>query len=183
MNILETVLSAEDGGPVRQISQQFGLTEQQTASALSALLPALATGFQRNLQSEGGVASLASALGSGRHQRYLEDPSVLGDASTTIDGNGILSHILGSKEVSRQVASRAAQQTGISDGVLKQLLPIAAAMMMGTMSRQSRQANLSQGAPGGADLMSMLTPLLDRNQNGSLMDDVSGMLGRFLGPR
>jgi hypothetical protein len=60
------------------------------------------------------------------------------------------------------------------------------AMMMRTMSRQSRQGSLA-GAAGGSDLMSMLTPLLDfgvgQNRNGSLVDDVTGMLGRFLGSR
>jgi hypothetical protein len=29
--------------------------------------------------------------------------------------------------------------------------------------------------------MDMLSPLLDRNRDGSIVDDVTGMLGRFLG--
>jgi hypothetical protein len=181
MNILETMLAAQNGGSVRQIGQQFGLSEQQTAGALAALMPALASGFSKNLQSEGGLASLASALRSGGHERYLDNPAALGDASTVADGNSILSHVLGSKEVSRQVASRAAAQTGLSDTVLKQLLPIAAAMMMGSMARQQGQAPAQAGA-GGSDLLSMLTPM-DQNRNGSVVDDVTGLLGRFLGSR
>jgi hypothetical protein len=50
MNILEAILNSQDGAAVRQLSSQFGLGEAQTTSALSALVPALASGFQRNLQ-------------------------------------------------------------------------------------------------------------------------------------
>jgi hypothetical protein len=182
MNILETVLSARNGGSVREISQRFGLSDEQTAGALAALMPALASGFSRNLQSEGGLASLASALQSGRHERYLDDPSALNDPTTIADGNSILGHVLGSKQASRDVASRAAAQTGLSDTVLKQLLPIAAAMMMGSMARQRGQTGAQAGA-GGGDLLSMLSPMLDQNRNGSIMDDVGGILGRFLGSR
>ena len=159
---------------------QLGLSDDQTAAALSALMPALAAGFQRNLQTTGGRASLTAALGTGGHDRYLDDPSILADPATVTDGNGILSHIFGDKEVSRQVASRAAQQTGIGEGVLKQMLPLAAALMMGTLARQTQQPSAAAAlGRSGPDVMSMLTPLLDQNRDGSMMDDVAGMLGRF----
>ena len=183
MNILETLLSAQGSGSIRKMSQQLGLSEDQTMTALSALMPALAGGFQRNLERQGGIESLAAALGSGRHQQYLDDPSTIGDPSAIADGNGILAHVLGAKEVSRHVASRAAAQTGIGEGVLKQMLPLAAALMMGSLSRQSHNvpASSALGAASSPDFMAMLTPLLDQNRDGSLMDDVTGMLGKFLG--
>lgn len=175
MNILESILNAQNGGAVRQIGQQVGLGEGETISALSALVPALASGFQNNAQSAGGLEQLAAALSGGQHQQYLDDPGSLGNAAA--DGNGILGHVFGSKDVSRQVAANAAAQTGIDSGILKQMLPLVAAMMMGGMSRQTAQAG-----PAGADssgLLSMLTPLLDSNRDGSVVDDVLGMLGKF----
>lgn len=178
MNILETILNAQNGGAVRQVGQQVGLGEADTISALSALVPALSGGFQNNMQSSGGLESLAAALSGGQHQRYLEDPSSLSGAAA--DGNGILGHILGSKDVSRQVAARASSQTGIDPGILKQMLPLVAAMMMGGMSRQTTQAG---PAPDQSSLMSMLTPMLDSNRDGSIVDDVIGMIGRFGGQR
>jgi hypothetical protein len=52
--------------------------------------------------------------------------------------------------------------------------------MMGAMARQGSGATLASGAstPGGG-LMSMLTPMLDANRDGSIVDDVMGMLGKF----
>jgi hypothetical protein len=42
-----------------------------------------------------------------------------------------LGHILGSKDVSRQVAAQASTRTGISELVLKQMLPAVATLAMG----------------------------------------------------
>lgn len=177
MDILQAILNAQGGGAVKQLGQQFGLDDSQTSSALSALVPALAAGFQKEMTSPNGLEGLMGALSGGQHARYVEDPSTLANAEA--DGNGILGHVFGSKDVSRQVATRAAQQTGIDASILKQMLPLAASLMMGAMAKSSRGTNTAAaGAPGGG-LMSMLTPMLDSNRDGSMIDDVVGMLGKF----
>jgi hypothetical protein len=184
MNILDAVLGAQNGGAVQHIGRQFGLSDEQVSRALSALVPALAAGFQRNAASPQGLDGLIGALAGGSHQRYVDDPSTLGDAGTVADGNGILGHILGSKDVSRQVASQASAQTGIGESALKAMLPVVAAMMMGSMSkRMANPAGMAAGGAGGADLLSMLTPMLDSNRDGSVVDDVAGMVGKLLSGR
>lgn len=182
MNILEAILASQKGAAVGQLGRQFGLQDDQVTSALGALVPALAAGFQRNMASEGGLEALLGALGSGRHARYVDDPDALGAGETVADGNGILGHVFGSKDVSRQVAAQAAAQTGIGEGVLKQMLPVVAAMMMGTMSTRGMQAQ-PPGASAGAGLLGMLTPLLDANRDGSIVDDVLGAVGKLFSGR
>ena len=181
MNILEAMLAAQGGGATRQLGQQFGLDESQVSSAMSALVPALAAGFQRNMATPQGLDSLVSALGGGQHQRYVEDANALSLPGTTADGNSILGHVFGSKDVSRDVASRAAAQTGISEGVIKSMLPVVAAMMMGAMSRHAQPGQQPAGVGTGGSLLGMLAPMLDSNRDGSMVDDVIGMLGRFTG--
>jgi hypothetical protein len=182
MNMLDAIVNAQDGDAVRQLGSQVGLGSDQTTAALSALVPALAAGFQRNIQSQGGLESLMSALSAGNHRQYLDNPSSLGDQSAVADGNGILGHLLGSKDASRAVASRAAAQTGLSDEVLKRMLPLAATLMMGAFSKQSGRASpMTAGIGGsGGGIAAMLTPLLDQNRDGSIVDDVTSIIGRFL---
>jgi hypothetical protein len=184
MDILDLIRSAQGGGAVQQLGQQFGLDESQVSSALSALVPALSAGFQNNASSPQGLESLFGALGGGQHQRYVDDIGTLAQADTIADGNGILGHIFGSKDVSRQVASQVASQTGIGEGVLKAMLPVVAAMMMGALSkRMSQPAAVGADTGLGGGLLGMLTPTLDANRDGSMVDDVAGLVGRLLSGR
>jgi hypothetical protein len=178
MDLLETILGGQGGGAVRQLATQFGLKPEQAQAAVAALAPALAAGLQRNMASDAGLASVESALGTGRHETYLEDPNTLSQPTTTEDGNAILGHVLGSKDVSRQVATNAAQKTDIDPAILKKMLPLVAALVMGGLARRSKTAG---GAAGRGGLGSVLGSLLDRDRDGSVMDDIGGMLGGAMG--
>ncbi len=183
MNLIETILSQQNGAAVRQLESQFGLEPEQTRSALEALVPALAVGLQRNAQSAGGLQELLAALSSGGHEQYIEDPTTLERPETLEDGNGILSHIFGNKEVSRQVASRAAARTGLGADLLKRMLPMVATLVMGALARRTSRAD-AQGMPasgGAGGLMGLIGGVLDSNRDGSMVDDVIGILGRTLG--
>jgi hypothetical protein len=183
MSILDRIMNAGNGAAVRQIGSQLGLDEAQTASALSALVPALSAGLRQNMQTQDGVGGLLGALSGGQHQRYIDDPAVLGEAETVADGNGILGHVLGSKDVSRQVAAQAGAQTGLGSDVMKRMLPLVATLVMGAMSRQAatRGASSQTGAAGAGGLLDLLGGALDQNRDGSALDDISGMIGRTFG--
>jgi hypothetical protein len=182
MNILESIMHAGNGAAVRQLGSQVGLDDAQTASALAALVPALSAGLRQNLQTPDGLSGLVAALSAGNHQRYVENPAVLGDTGTVADGNGILGHIFGSKEVSRRVAAQAGAQAGLTPDVMKRMLPLVATLVMGAMSRQAqgRGGSSLAGADAGG-LLDMLGGALDSNKDGSALDDITGMIGRALG--
>ena len=181
MNIMNAILGAQDGQAVGVLSQQFGLSQDQTVSALGALLPALAGGLQRNV-SQGGLDQLMSALTTGQHGRYLDELGMLGSADTTSDGNAILGHILGSRDVSRSVATNAASATGIAPDVLKKMLPVVATLAMGALAKQATSQRLQPGQGGRAqmtDNIGSLTSFLDVNHDGSVADDVMGFVGKL----
>jgi hypothetical protein len=176
--ILEMLMNSAGGNGVKQFSRQFGISEDQTQGALAQLVPAILAGLHRNTQQEGGMEALVGALSSGGHSRYLDDPSLLANEATVADGNGILGHVFGTKEVSRSVAGQAAEQTGIGADVLKRMLPVVATMVMGSLSRQNTQAASIGGTQSATGFLSTL---LDQNRSGGIADEVIGVLGRFLG--
>ena len=180
MNILDAILNHQDGAAVHQLAQQFGLDDAQATSALSALIPQLAAGVQTNIQQPGGLDSLLGALTGGSHDQVMNDPSMLAQSSSVDVGNGILGQILGSRDVSRQVASNAASQTGLSADLMKQMLPLVATLVMGALSRRASAAGASASVQSSG-LMGSLESVLDQNRDGSMVDDVVGMMGRFLG--
>ena len=106
MNLLKTILEAQGGGAVSQVASALGLEQKQASTGIEKLLPALTQGLTKNMGSEGGLQALLGALDKGGHDQYLDNPAALSDERAIKDGNGILGHLLGSKDVSRQVASQ-----------------------------------------------------------------------------
>lgn len=176
-NFLDSITSG-DGGPVGQLASQFGLSPEQVRSAIGQLAPALSGAVEQNAAKPGGQDALQRAVTTGNHARYLDNPAALADPATTEDGNAILGHLLGSKDESRRVAGAAAQSTGISPDVLKQMLPLVATLVMGQLGKSS-------GGSGGG-LASVLGGLAGGGGGGSSFGSSSGggaggMLGSVLG--
>jgi len=176
MNLLEMIMGARGGQTAQQAGSQLGLDPQQSQSAIAALLPAISSALKQNTNSPQGLAGLLSALQGGSHDQYLDDPQVLARPETVNDGNAILGHLFGSKDVSREVAGRASAQTGIGADVLKKLLPIVATMAMGSLSKQTRQPDVKSGLAGLA-MQHMLGNGGQQQQRGGLGGILSGILG------
>jgi len=170
MNLLESILQSQGGGVLKQLAQSSNMEEGQAATALSQLVPALTAGLRQNA-AQGGIEDLLGALSSGSHDRCLDQPELLATPESVQDGNGILGHILGGKDASRALAGKVSANTGIGEDALKRLLPLAATLVMGHLSKST-----GHGSAGAGGLMS----LLDADRDGSVVDDVMGMLGNFL---
>lgn len=164
------------------IGRQFGLDEQQTQAAFDALAPVVAAGLRRNTQSDDGLAGLLGALAGGSHVRYVEDDSVLMSPKTVDEGNAILGHVFGSKDVSRGVAHQLSASTGIGEGILKKLLPIIATMVMGQIAKKALGGGRTQSS-GGGGLGDILGDILGGGQQrgsqggGGLGDILGSILG------
>jgi hypothetical protein len=168
MNILESLINGQRADSVQQAGGLLGLDAGKTQELLRQLVPALSGGLQRNLGASGGLASLANALANGNHERYLDDPAALQSPAAVSDGNAILGHVFGSKDVSRDVADRAAANTGIDAGTIKKFLPIAAAAVMAALSKRTANGSNLQGSAGGG----LLSGLLDSAGDGIGLDDL-----------
>jgi hypothetical protein len=174
MGILDTILSANNGAVVSQISKQLGIPDSVAQQAVSSLVPALSRGLVRNAEKPGGLDSLLGALGSGKHAQYLDNPQTIGKASSIDDGKAILGHIFGSKDVSRNVAGNAAQKTGIDAGILKQMLPMLGTVAMGALAKQTGAGQV-QGIGG----LGALAGFLDQDGDGDATDDVLNLAKKY----
>lgn len=163
MTLFETMMQAQNGDAMKMMARQFGLSEQQAESAIDALMPAFSTGLKRNASDPMGVGRFMEALSTGQHAKYFEDMSQAFQPQGVAEGNGILGHVFGSKEVSRAVAKQAAQATGIGQDILKQMLPIIASTLMGGMFKQSTEQARSAQTTGNP-FIDMLTQMTQAQQ-------------------
>ena len=189
MSLLDMLQQRLGGDAVNQISRQLGTDPASTRTAIAAALPMLVGALARNAQDPGKAGALANALG--RH-----DGSVLDDVTgylgrgDTGDGDGILGHVLGGKKETVQTGlGRAA---GLDPAKAGMLLSMLAPLVMGALGKVQREKGLDTGGLAGMlgseqqratdaapGVMGMLTSFLDRDHDGSVLDDIGGMLGKL----
>jgi len=174
--ILDLLFADENKAVLEEMSKNFNISDKETRVAVEELIPALSRGLENNSQSAPGMDDLLDALRTGEHSRYVDKPGTLGSPDTVKDGNDILGHIFGNKEVSREVANRVSKKSGLSSTLLKKMLPIVASLVMGSLSK--RVLGGSQGSVNRANSGGLLTSLLDGDGDGSIWDDVLGMAAR-----
>ena len=156
-----------------------GLGSADTSKLVAALAPALMRGMQKNTADDNGLAGLRRALESGGHDRYIDKPELLASEETRNDGNNILGHIFGSKDVSRNVAAVASKDTGIDMSLIKKALPLLATLAMGAMSKKTTGgkelgSSVSKGGLGAlGDLFNL------GSKSGGGLDDILGMARKF----
>ena len=157
MQGLDQILGSS-GMDVGSLAARFGISPEQANSALGSLVPAVAGGMQKRAD-DGGLDAVAQA-GSA-----IDQPD---EAA----GNGILGHIFGSKDVSRQVADHAAGQSGVSSTVLKAMLPVVAAMVA---RHFAQNGGVGAAAGNGGGLGGLLGSLMGGQAGG--LGGLGGMLG------
>jgi len=133
-----------------ELGRQFGLNEAQTRAAFEQLAPVVAAGIRRNNQTDDGLGNLLKALQAGNHGHYADDPSALQFDQVADDGNAILGRVFGSKDVSRGVANQAADLTGVGSAVLKKMLPVIAAIIMGQLAKGMSGGGAARAPQGGS---------------------------------
>jgi hypothetical protein len=181
MDLLDLLKAAGGSDSVGEIGNAVGLGSSDTSKLVASLGPALMRGLQKNTSDDNGIAGLRKALESGGHDRYIDNPALLKDAATVADGNNILGHIFGSKDVSRNVAGQAAEETGIDPGLIKKALPLLAGLVMGAMNKKSsggRDLGSSASAGGLGSLGDLIGAATGGNKGG-MLDDVLGMAKKF----
>ncbi|WP_269933534.1 DUF937 domain-containing protein [Aminobacter sp. HY435] len=166
--LFEMLANAQNGNGMDALSRQFGLNQQQTQAALEALMPAFSQGLKRNASDPHGVGSFLQAMASGQHAKYFDDASRAFSPQGVDEGNGILGHLFGSKDLSRAVAAQAAQATGVGQNVLQQMLPVIASMIMGGLFKQSTgQMQAASGMGGNNPLGEIIEQMM--RQGGAMM--------------
>ncbi|ASV32104.1 DUF937 domain-containing protein [Maribacter cobaltidurans] len=170
------------------VAGQTNQPESKTADVLSMAMPLLLGAMKKNVKS-GGADGLMSALNNKHDGSILDNLGGLFqggvDDSVMNDGAGILGHVFGGKQP--QVENALSQKSGLDAGAVSQILKIAAPIVMGYLGRETSQNKVNDSNGMNALLGSMLggqpqqnqsliTTLLDADGDGSILDDVAGMV-------
>lgn len=140
MQITDILASAQGGQAAANLAKAFGIDPATAERAVGAVVPQLAARIERNTLSRGGIADLIDMLGKPGLADALDNPSALGNPETEALGVDVLDQVLWNKNNSRRLAEKAAADSGLSEDLIKKMLPTIAAMAMGGLAKGSSGA-------------------------------------------
>ena len=205
LSLQDLLGQAQGEEAVEHISQSVQAEPSIVNTAISAALPAILGGLANNAATPQGAESLNSAL-----EQDHSDGGILnnlGGLGSMIfgggqqapppqaDAGGILGHILGSSQGA--VAQEVSQKSGLGMGQVAQILMMLAPIVMSYLGQKKQQENVGadglggllggllgggqqQAASSGNPMMDMASSMLDKDHDGSAMDDIASMAFKYM---
>ena len=156
-NLYQILTGAQGGQALDNLAERFGLTHQQTDSAVQALIPALSTAFMTKAMHPGGMQEIAGAMTDDHHKQAYADPDTAATAQTQDKGGDVAASIFGNSSMVDTVVREAARYTGLPEATLQQMLPVIVSMVLGgvatAMHNQGMGGMLGQLASSGLGSM------------------------------
>ena len=171
------------------VAGSTGQDTSKTSGLLTMAMPVLMKAMERNASTPQGAEGLFGALK--KHDGGILDN--LGDLfgggvndDVKADGGKILGHVLGNSQ--QGVEKVLSEKSGMDMGAVANILKVAAPILMGVLGKQTRQQNVQQpsemssilgGLLGGSSAkkeQGFLEQILDADGDGSIVDDVAGMV-------
>lgn len=197
-NLFDLLNGHMDDNLIDHLSNQLGGADrQQTATAAQGIMSTLLSGLAKNASSPEGAANLSNALDRDHDGGILSNlMGMLGgqaapEQSSTLNGAGILNHILGDRQGG--AVDMISKMSGLDSSKTSNLMSMLAPMVMGMLGQQKRQSGLDVGGLMGLlsnnaqqqqessnPLLNLANRFLDQDGDGSAMDDIAGMVGKKL---
>lgn len=198
MDLMDLVNQQLSGPRLTQMSRQLGISEDQTREALPAAVAALTGQMAQNAAQPQGAQQLANALKRDHDGSLLDSlDDFLGGAGGAgglgAAGAAILGHVFGQRQ--EQVQGKLGRSTGLDGQTMSRLLAMLAPIVLAYLGKQQRQRQLDPG--GLAEVLGQerqrveqhpqarggLGALLDRDGDGSVIDDLTDLAGGLFGKR
>jgi hypothetical protein len=199
MDLTQLFQSQLSGGVLEQLSQKTGINNtEDTANAANAVFSTMLGAMSKNASTPEGAEALAGALDRDHDGSILDN--VMGyitgssqpDNPNTTNGAGILSHVLGDQQDG--VLGAVSQATNLEPSKLSSMMSMLAPIIMGVLGKAKQETGADAGGlsnilssviggqSGDNPIMNIVTSFLDKNKDGSVMDDIlGGGLGGMLG--
>jgi hypothetical protein len=176
------------------ITSQLGVNDTNKASsALDTTINVLMNAMAKNASSPDGAGSLVNAVTRDHDGSILDNITDYFSGQfqpqnpSSINGIGILKHLLGGKQ--ETAANTIGKETGMDAGQIMKMMAMVAPILMGVLGKANQNTQNTQSGGGLIDMLmnstkkinsqsnqgGLLSQILDKDGDGSIMDDVAGM--------
>ncbi|GAB4132882.1 MAG: DUF937 domain-containing protein [Raineya sp.] len=189
-DLFQSLTGVLQNDTIKNIAQKFGVGEDVVQKVVAMGLPMIVGGLNKNVANEKGAESLNKALDQ-------HDGSLLNNLSNAFssnasnimqDGMKILGHVLGSTQQPAQ--NQISKGVGVSSELVGNILSMTAPLVLEFLGQKKKEQGLdvkgivnivqttAQQAPQKE--MSLIEKFLDKNGDGSIIDDIMGIGSKFL---
>ena len=204
ISLLEQQLG--NGNVLETLAKQVGAKDAgQTQSAANSILTALMGAMAKNASSPQGAGALANALDRDHDGSILDDLAGMLMGSTpaqntkALNGSGIVQHLLGDRQ--NGVVDMVSKVSGMDKNQVSALMVKLAPLLMGVLGKTKKEQGLDSGGLAsliqgtvaaqkqqGNPVMNMVTAMLDKDGDGSVVDDLvesagKGLLSKLFGKK
>lgn len=195
-NLMDLLQGQLQNGLLDQLTGQLGgASKEQTQSAINLALSTLLGALNRNAAKPEGLQGLFGALEKTHDGGILDNIGDLLNGSASgkaADGMGILSHLLGGSNIFN-VINVISKGSGLSRNNSMNLLMKLAPVALGMLGKQKKQQHMqpaglldylktsNQQVQQRMPQQNLIEKMLDRDGDGSVMDEIAGMGMKALG--
>jgi len=191
MNAITQMVTQQLAGPaISKVAQRMGVSEATANTAVQLAVPLIVAALARNAAQPTAAQDLHQAINNDHDGSIFDNLSgYLGDPAAA-NGAGILGHIFGGQQPA--IENNLAQVTGVDKGTAGGMMEMLAPLVMGAIGKTQRQEGLDaaglsdllnnqqqQAQAASPGMMGALNSMLDQNNDGSALDDLSRIAGSF----
>lgn len=182
MGLVDLLLQSGGGDLLGQIAKKANTDKSGAEDLLKNLGSAMFGQVKGRVESgKHDSTGLEDLISDSKYADMLDTPSRhYNDKKMQDNGNDLLGYITGSREGSREVASQVSKKTGFDVSIIKNLLPMLAPLIIGSLGKGM------VGGGGGSALAPSnnsgggLVGMLDFDNDGSIIDDVAGLAMKYI---
>ena len=173
---------------LQELGNKVQASPAEIKKATSLGIPTLVEALDRNAKEPKSRESLAKAL-EDHSDDNVEDLEGFLNRVDADEGNRMLDHILGDRKV--KVENNIASNSGLGIGQVSGLMSMLAPILIGMLGNKKKEDNVSRdgisdltgslgGLLGGGGIMDIAKKMLDKDGDGSFVDD---LMGGFFGKK
>lgn len=189
MDIKEILTNVVLGQLVPLISKKLNIPEKNVKNVINYAIPLLLGSLAKNAKDPEQAEEISEAISEDHSGNILDTLSSLFSEDTQEDGGKILKHILG--ENVGKATQTIGEKTDTKSSDVKNILVSVAPLLLNALGNKKQEDDLDTGSftdllqetakeSKTKDTKNVLTDLLDQDDDGSVVDDVVGMVGKFL---
>lgn len=189
-DILGLILSQLGDDSVDTISRQVNASPVQTKNAIASAIPILMNALAKNSSTPDGAAALQNAINRDHNGSILDNLGMFLNNPNLQDGAGILKHVFGDKQ--QNVVNYISSDSGLNGASVMRILQMIAPIVMGFLGKKNAGSGggilgsilnsyLKTETQQSPQSQNVINQILDRDNDGNVVDDITELGASFLG--